>query len=247
MSDVVLEITSGDSSLVQVWVFSVSRHSRLFGEIALYLSPEERMRAERFYREADRRRFVLGRAMVRRLCGTHLGVKPETVRLEQTSNGKPYLGCSTEVGGRRLEFNVAHSGDCVLIAWSLGRPVGIDVEALERDPLVLFNEVAATAFSDAERAVLCAAAPHQVAPTFYRTWVRKEALLKAEGCGIGGRLQSFTVACQHEARTEWVDQVLYPDSGRTWRIVDLTLATNHVAALALTEGANVPIEIRTGA
>jgi 4'-phosphopantetheinyl transferase, N-terminal len=140
MSDVALETISDDSSLVHVCTFLVSRHSRLFAEIAAYLSPEERMRAERFYREVDRRRFVLGRAMVRRLCGTHLGVEPETVRLEQTSNGKPYLGCSTEVSQRRLEFNVAHSGDCVLIAWSLGRAVGIDVETLDRNPPALFGD-----------------------------------------------------------------------------------------------------------
>jgi 4'-phosphopantetheinyl transferase len=242
MSDVALETISDDSSLVHVCTFLVSRHSRLFAEIAAYLSPEERMRAERFYREVDRRRFVLGRAMVRRLCGTHLGVEPETVRLEQTSNGKPYLGCSTEVSQRRMEFNVAHSGDCVLIAWSLGQSMGIDVEALDRDPPVLVNDVAAAAFSDAERTVLGAAAPDQIAATFYRIWVRKEAVLKAEGCGIAGRLQSFSVARRHEARTEWVDQVQYADGGRIWKIVDLAPAPGHLAALALPETAIAQIE-----
>src|SRR5271165_6012747 len=216
MFDVALETLSDDSSLIHVSTFLVSRNSRLFGEIAACLSPQERMRADRFYREADRRRFVLGRAMVRRLCGTHLGVKPETVRFEQTPNGKPYLDCPTETAERRLEFSVAHSGDCVLIAWGLGRAVGVDVEALDRNPPLSFDGVSSTAFSDSECAALAAAAPDQLPATFYRIWVRKEAVLKAEGCGICGRLQSFSVARRHEARTEWVDRVQYPDSGRSW-------------------------------
>ena len=242
MSDLALEAISGDSSLVHVCVFLVSRESRPFAEIATWLSSEERKRAGHFFKEADRRRFVLGRAMVRHLCATHLGITPGMVRLEQTSNGKPYVAYPTEVTEKRFEFNVTHSGDCVLIAWSLGRSVGIDVEALDRDPPVLFNDVAATAFSHAERAVLCAAAPDHIATTFYRTWVRKEAVLKAEGCGIGGRLQSFSVARRHEARTEWVDQVQYPDSRRIWKIVDLAPAPGHFAALAVPEDGIVQIE-----
>ncbi len=236
------DLESNDSSLVHVCAFRVSRESRPFAEIATWLSSEERKRADRFFKEADRKRFVLGRAMVRHLCAAHLGVTPGVVKLEQTSNGKPYLAYPTEVAERRFEFNVAHSGDCVLIAWSLGQPMGIDVEALDRDPPVLVNDVATAAFSDAERMVLNAAAPDQIAATFYRTWVRKEAVLKAEGCGIGGRLQSFSVARRHEARTEWVDQLQYPDSGRIWKMVDLAPAPGHLAALALPEAVIARIE-----
>jgi 4'-phosphopantetheinyl transferase len=237
------DLEANDSSLVHICVFRASRESRPFAEIATWLSSEERKRADRFFKEADRKRFVLGRAMVRHLCAAHLGVTPGAVRLEETSNGKPYLAYPAEVAERRFEFNVSHSGDCVLIAWSLGQSMGIDVEALDRDPPVLVNDVAAAAFSDAERTVLNAAAPDQIAATFYRTWVRKEAVLKAEGCGIGGRLQSFSVARRHEARTEWVDQLQYPDSGRIWKMVDLAPAPGHLAALALPEGAIVQIEM----
>jgi 4'-phosphopantetheinyl transferase len=246
MSNPALEGISDGSFLVHVCPFLVSRESRSFAEIVSWLPSEERKRADRFVKRADRRRFVLGRAMVRRLCGTHLGVKPEAVTLEQTANGKPYLDCSTEVGEKRFEFNVAHSGDCVLIAWTLGRSVGIDVEVLDRNPPGLFDDVAATAFSDPERAALSTAARDQVPATFYRIWVRKEAVLKAEGCGIGGRLKSFSVAHQDEARIDWVDHLQFPDSGRKWKIVDLAPAPSHLAALAIPEGAMVQIEAPDG-
>jgi hypothetical protein len=69
--------------------------------------------------------------------------------------------------------------------------------------------------------------------------VRKEAVLKAEGCGIGGSLKSFSVVRQHAASTEWVEQVRYPASGRTWRIVDLAPALDHLGALATPQGSIV--------
>lgn len=114
MSDSALECISDGSSLVHVSVFRLSCESRPSGEIVTWLSSEERKRADRFLKEADRRRFVLGRAMVRHLCATHLGVTAEMVRLGQTSNGKPYVSYPREVAEKRFEFNVAHSGDCVL-------------------------------------------------------------------------------------------------------------------------------------
>lgn len=242
MSNPAPEGISDRSLLVHVCPLLVSGESRPLAEIARSLSSGERERADRFVREADRKRFVLGRAMVRRLCGTHIGVSPEAVKLEQTANGKPYLDELGEIDQKRLEFNIAHSGDCVMIAWSLGRSLGIDVEMLDRHPPVLYDDVSAIAFSDAERAVFSGAAPDEILATFYRIWVRKEAVLKGEGCGIGGRLQSFSVAHQHEAHTDWVDHVQFPDTGRNWKIVDLTPAADHLAALAIPEGAMVQME-----
>jgi phosphopantetheinyl transferase len=66
----------------------------------------------------------------------------------------------------------------------------------------LLNEVSASAFSRVERAVLSAAEPNEALITFYRIWVRKEAVLKGEACGLGGCLQSFSVARRQVARTE---------------------------------------------
>lgn len=184
-------------------------------------------------------RFVLGRGIVRFLCARHLGTDPAAIKLDRSSTGKPYLVCQMEVCQRRLEFNVAHSGDCVVVAWSAGPCVGVDVEAIDRHPPTAFDGASAIAFSDAERAALSAAAPDQIVTTFYRIWVRKEAVLKAEGCGFNCSPQSFSVARQHAACTKWIEKVRYPDSGRTWRIVDLAPALNHLGAIAMPQGSTI--------
>ncbi|MCA9223049.1 MAG: hypothetical protein KDA71_22175, partial [Planctomycetales bacterium] len=76
--------------------------------------------------EADRRRAVAGRAMLRTLLAAHLHVSPRDVPLEATSTGKPCLPASFD----SIEFNVSHSGDCILIALACAAPVGVDVERI---------------------------------------------------------------------------------------------------------------------
>ena len=185
----------------------VSRYVDRLTHLSGWLSPDEKVRAQRFLKEGDRRRFILGRAVVRYLCGMHLGLEPARIRLDRTPAGKPYLVNPIPANGKRFEFNIAHSGDCVLVAWAEGRAVGIDVEVLGGRSSALLNEVSASALSRVERAVLSAAEPNEAFITFYRIWVRNEAVLKGEGCGLGGSLQSFSVARRQVARMEWLEEV----------------------------------------
>ena len=61
------------------------------------LSPEERTRAQRFLKEADRRGFVLGRGIIRCHCAKHPRTDPATIKPYQKSTGKPYLAHRGEV------------------------------------------------------------------------------------------------------------------------------------------------------
>jgi 4'-phosphopantetheinyl transferase len=162
-------------SVVHVCAFIVSRYVQRLAHVSQWLSREEQERAQRFHRESDRSRFILGRAIVRDLCGVYLGIEPAKVRLDQTPAGKPYLHNPTPAGQNRFDFNVAHSGDCVLVGWTIGRAVGVDVEELDRFSFTLFDDVSTIAFSRAERAALSAAKPGEVTAMFYRIWVRKHS------------------------------------------------------------------------
>ena len=228
-----------DKLLVHVCSFRVSQYTNRLPRFSHWLSQEENAHARRFVREADRSRFTLGRAIVRYLCGTHLRIEPTSVRLKQTSSGKPYLANPFPSNTKALDFSVAHSGDCVLVAWADGQPVGVDVEAIDRDSDSRGKDISSSVFSQMEQDALFAATPNEFAKTFYRIWVRKEALLKAEGCGLGGSLESFSVVRRHLQRIEWLDEVHYPASDRSWMIVDLTPAAGHAGALAMPRGSAV--------
>lgn len=87
------------------------------------LSAAERARAQRFFFDRDRRRFIAARARLRELLGERLGVPPGTVELAYGRNGKPYLAR----GG--LHFNVSHCDGMALFGFAPSE-IGVDIEAL---------------------------------------------------------------------------------------------------------------------
>src|SRR5215470_14672376 len=236
--DVGLGVEVNMSSVVRVCTSLLKHWRQRVNELASTLPADERECARRYLRREDQERFVITRALTRRICAAHTGLEPHAVTFWRTSFGKPYLVAGERARHRKIEFNVSHSGDCVLIAWTEGGPVGVDVEAVE-PYRVSFTEIASSAFSADECAVLLSVTAEETAETFYRVWVRKEAVLKAEGCGVGGPLKSFSVAVRTPLGTRWLDEVSFPSSDRVWSIVELTPAPAHVAAVAVPLGAIV--------
>jgi 4'-phosphopantetheinyl transferase len=150
------------------------------------LSDEERARASRFVFERDRTRFVFGRAMLRTILGSALGIPGACVPLEVSTSGKPEIhGCDGS------SFNLSHSGIYVAVALTRGRQVGIDIEV--HRPNCDFRWIAREYFCPAERAHL-EACPAQAEALFFRYWTLKEAYLKAVGSGLSGSLRDLDVS-----------------------------------------------------
>src|SRR5438445_13633289 len=57
---------------------------------------------------------------VRALLGAYLGTAPDQLRIERGAYGKP------ELGDAALQFNLAHTGNALLLALSRGIAVGVD-------------------------------------------------------------------------------------------------------------------------
>ncbi len=150
------------------------------------LSAEERDRADRFRRPADRARSIAARAALRELLGGYLGDAPSALRFAAGPHGKPSLETRREDAPR---FNVAHSGRLVLLAFDTC-DVGVDVEELRQG--VEVEDLARRFFSADEVAALLEAPPPERERTFFRIWTRKEAFLKAHGKGLSSPLTAFT-------------------------------------------------------
>ncbi len=144
------------------------------------LTPAERARAQRFVRERDRVRWMHARAILRGLLGRYLQQDPHTLRFAAGAHGKPELAEDPA----RLCFNLSHSGDLALYAFSPDGELGVDVEVARRplDELAL----AARALGPSETERLALLEPPLRAQEFLRAWVRHEAALKWSGTGIGG-------------------------------------------------------------
>jgi 4'-phosphopantetheinyl transferase len=203
---------------VHVW------HARL-GELdgAVSMPDGEMDYARRFLRDDDRHRFLTGRALTRNVLSGYLGLPPIEIPLAVTGFGKPYLRRND---GPDLRFNLSHSGSLVALAVANRDEVGIDVEAEAPGNA---DELAPIVLSGPERQAY-ERLPQAVRPAaFLRCWTRKEALLKASGCGLSCDPRMLTVGWQGAG----TQAVAMPASAAGFAFRDLTLAGAFSSSVAL--------------
>ncbi len=75
------------------------------------------MRAERFYFEKDRKRFFVGRGILRSILEKYLDIAPSRLQFFYGDNGKPAVADT----GRQetIRFNLSHSNGRALFAFAL--------------------------------------------------------------------------------------------------------------------------------
>jgi 4'-phosphopantetheinyl transferase len=181
------------------------------------LSPDERDRALRYRFDRDRCRFMTCRAWLRSLLGERLAIPPGEVRFLAGAHGKPEID-----GG--VEFNLSHSGEWAVCAIAEGLPVGIDIEVCRELPEA--EAIAGYYFTADEQALLRQGAAGETAKRFLSLWTRKEAYIKALGCGLFMELNQFTVGLD-------ADFVL--DGRRRWGLRSLAIVPDHAVALCAPE------------
>jgi 4'-phosphopantetheinyl transferase len=187
------------------------------------LSTEESARAERRLQLQARQQFVVGRGALRRILGAVTAADPRMLPLEAEPGGKPGLACS------EIAFNVAHSGDTILIAVRRKGLLGVDVERI--DPAMAWMEVAQDSFTAAENFALAALRDtKERRRLFYRLWTRKEAVAKADGRGLALPFGSFEVPA---SALETMTVTLERHAGaRSFYVMDLPLGSSLAGALA---------------
>ena len=169
---------------VQVWVAPLDVTDARYADLALTLAPEEHRRAEDLP-PVLARRFVVARGILRDLLSGFTGTPAQKLEFEYGNAGKPSLV------DHDINFNVSHSAELGLFAFAPDRPVGVDVE--NERPVRRLLDVAQRFMSDEDVRTLAATAPEQRDASFLRSWVVREARLKAEGKTVwSGRASAST-------------------------------------------------------
>jgi 4'-phosphopantetheinyl transferase len=155
----------------------------------------ERGRYAGYRREADKLRFLTGRALIRGVVSTELGIPASEVVLDSAcfECGKPHG--KPKIVGSTLEVSISHSGDCVALAMTEGAPVGIDVEEV-RDAEV--DGLAGICFSPTELTTFKTVPEDERRGAFFTYWARKEAVLKATGKGMWVVMNKLTLTGHDE-------------------------------------------------
>lgn len=212
---------------VHVWQHNLDVAASDLVQLRQILSPEECARADRFHFEVDRRRSVIGRGYLRLLLGLVLDAPAKELRFEYDEFGKPGLAPGPR---RQLQFNLSHSGELILIAITVGRAVGVDVEKIrtDLDP----DRIATRFFSASERQILASLPVSARYQAFFTCWTRKEAYLKAQGVGLSLPLDQFDVSFLADEEPLLV--ATRPDSAEAanWRLLALDVPADYRGALA---------------
>lgn len=162
------------AGVVDLWRAFLPDHMPDAGELLSTLNADECARARHFRFDRDRHRFIVCRALLRQLLGRYTGLRPEQLVFSYSRYGKPELAQS---GAESVCFNLSHSGDMALFAFTPGASVGVDVECVRTavEPL----EIARRFFSAAEAQALEEIGETGRQEAFCRLWTLKEACIKA--------------------------------------------------------------------
>lgn len=206
---------------VTVWWASITESAPEVARFESLLDSEERARAERFRVEAARHRFVTGRVMLRQILSSLTGVPPGRLTFTFGEHGKPQLE-----GGWPC-FNLAHSGDSVVLAVA-DDEVGVDVE--ERRDLPNAHRLVSRICTPREAEFLLTLPEGDRNDGLLRLWTAKEAVLKTLGTGIAGSMRSIEVSVADHANPRLVRL-----GGETvsWSLLDVPPPDSAVAAAAV--------------
>ena len=163
---------------IHIWRTPLDNAARLAAAESV-LSRDEAMKAGRFVYAQDRDRFIAAHGALRMVLASYLAADASALEFKVGVIGKPELVQTFT----DLRFNLSHSGNLALIAVTRGRDVGVDLEMVQED--MAYEQIVEHYFDPAEVWSLRTAPQPARAARFFDLWTRKEACLKAEGCGLG--------------------------------------------------------------
>jgi len=168
---------------IHLWGIELDGSRRCLERCTGWLDEVERHRAARLVREDTRQRYMLAHGGLRAVLSRYLGIHPDVVSFDRSETGKPFL--TRELRDRSaITFNLSHAHDRALIAVSQAQEVGVDLEFIRAD--VEVAKLSERYFTRAEHTAIMQSPAEQRASRFFRYWVAKEALLKAQGIGLRG-------------------------------------------------------------
>jgi 4'-phosphopantetheinyl transferase len=100
---------------ISLYKIELSKFQESVSSLIAFLSPFEKIRANRYHFSNDKNRCIICRTVLKFLLAKQTGLDVNEIVLDKYSNKKPCLPSHPSVF-----FNVTHAGDCAVIETILG-------------------------------------------------------------------------------------------------------------------------------
>ncbi|MEM1172392.1 MAG: 4'-phosphopantetheinyl transferase superfamily protein [Cyanobacteria bacterium P01_H01_bin.35] len=210
---------------VHIWSTNLKLSFSQIEELSEILSSDEIERANRFYFERDKNRFIIARGTLRKILSRYLNIEPNKLEFTYSDRGKPYLRNTS------ILFNLSHSQDLALYAITKVNLIGIDLEYIR--PMNDAESLAKRFFSNQEYNLISQLPPQKQQETFFKLWTCKEAYLKATGDGLAGGLEKVEICLNSEKPVEFFSINEDIEEASHWYLYQFIPQPNYIAAVAV--------------
>lgn len=159
-----------------IWSLYLPNQKRNIEYLSSILSNDEKKKANNFKFTKDREQFLITRGTLRCILARYLQKRPGSIDVSYSQWGKP---CLPEP--RTLHFNISHSENYSLLAFTRSCEIGIDLEIVKNE--LKLDEMVEIVFSATELSCWRKMSSEKKVDYFYKVWVGREAFLKALGKG----------------------------------------------------------------
>lgn len=211
---------------VHIWYVNKKNHLENLTTYWSCLNDAEREKASKFRFVKDFNCSVIARGVLRILLAKYLDKNPQEIKLDFGEFGKPIL---KEITG--LEFNISHSSNAIVLAFTQNNKIGIDVEFTKRE--IEVETIAKQFFSKKEITTLAAVDYNYKQQGFYNCWTRKEAFIKALGDGLSFPLSEFSVSLDSKKEATLLETNWNKKEKEEWHLTSFEPNTNYIGALAV--------------
>lgn len=145
------------------------------------IGDSERNKASRYRRWQDKQAYLLGKFLTARLLEKYGYSYKLLKRLDYTEFKRPYIKEA------KIDFNISHSGEFVVCAFSAVQKVGVDIEQIQYIDLKDFYHI----LNNGDKEIIDQSQDKY--RSFFKIWSAKEAILKAHGCGLVNDLHTLKI------------------------------------------------------
>lgn len=215
------------------------KDEKLLAEYRTLLPADEVVRLERYRFATHKKRYLVGRALLRTILSHYTGMNPASIQLAREGHGRPYLPQAGK--NPPPQFSLSYTDGLVAVALIADGKIGLDVENASAPIDCL--EIAAAYFSPTEYNELAQLPGPLMKKRFFEFWTLKEAYLKARGLGLKLPLEEVSFTFPEKISEPIQPASITRQDGRNWQLRLLKPSDLHQAAVCFSTESAIPVAI----